>query len=276
MTQDNKQFYVIGHPIKHSKSPIIHTHWFEQYGIDAGYETFEIEPNNFDKDINHLKQNADGWNITLPYKQEMIPTLDKISKTAKEIGAVNTVYKKDDQLCGDNTDIVGIKKSLINHSDVKQWSDKKALIIGAGGAARSACLALKQMGVSSIYITNRTIEKAQNLKEEFDLDAVVNWDEVNDNLSKFDVICQMSSVGLKNETRLPFDFRALKETCICFDAVYNPLETEFLKHANAKGCVTIDGLWMLLYQAAGAFELWFGFEPKIDTLLREKLSKDLL
>ena len=280
MTQSHtKELFVIGNPVKHSKSPLIHTSWFEKYNIDARYQTNEILENKFAADIDTLKKTAFGWNITAPYKKQIIHEIDTLTPNAKALGAVNTVYKDPNgAFIGDNTDVIGVEKSLAHYFLQTQtkptpdfWHDKKALVIGAGGAARAACQALKNMGVHSISITNRTLVTAQELANAFGLHTVIPWEDVNNHLSEFNVICQMSSVGLKNETRLPFDFSKLKQSCICFDAVYNPLETDFLKRARNQGATYIDGLWMLLYQAAAAFEIWFGITPEIDSKLRNKL-----
>lgn len=249
---------LLGHPVDHSLSPEIHNFWIEDDNRKAHYDLIDCPAEALEATVKTLKKEYRGWNITIPHKQSIIPYLDRLSPAAKAIGAVNTVYQKKGQWIGHNTDYLGIIKTLEPYCEQKP---EKALIIGAGGAARACAYALLEMGIKEIAITNRTKTKAEVIANDFTLAEHIDWDKADQNLADYNLICQMSAAGLKGYDNLPFSLKKLSENCICFDAVYNPLETDFLKQAQKAGATPIDGLQMLIYQAAFAYECWFDQYP---------------
>ena len=253
-----KKFCVIGNPIEHSLSPKLHNFWLKKNKIEAIYEKKLIEEEGIPKLIESIrKSEINGANVTVPFKNSVIPFLDGLSSEAKKTNSVNTICIEEDKIVGHNTDIVGFELALryINY-DVKR---KKALIIGAGGVSPSIILALKNMGCENIFLTNRTFEKAEKIKETFNDITIQKWGDI----PEFDIVINATSVGLKNEI-FDLDFHKFGNNKFFYDVIYNPSETNFLKDAKLKGNKTENGRMMFIYQAHQSFALWNTVLPKIN------------
>ena len=250
-----KKYFVIGNPINHSLSPKLHNHWLEQNNINAVYEKIKLEENEIENFILKIKnQEINGCNVTVPFKKTVIPFLDKLSLEAKQTQSVNTITFDDGNLVGHNTDVGGFKKAIKNLDYTLK--DKKILILGAGGVVPSIIFALNKMEVSKITISNRTYDKAYNLKSQFNKIDIVNWGEI----PTFDMIINATSLGLNNET-IDLDTSNIGDGKLFYDVIYNPNETNFLKEGKKLGNQTENGKLMFVYQALEAFKLWHGTEP---------------
>ena len=257
-----KKYFVIGNPIDHSLSPKLQNWWLKENNIDAKYYKIKLEDHevkNFIRDIK--EQKIAGCNVTVPFKRKVIPFLDKLSPEADQTQSVNTITFDDGDLVGHNTDIAGFDSAIkkLNFS-VK---DKKVLILGAGGVVPSLIFALKNMNVEEIVISNRTREKAENLKVLFNNLKILEWG----NLTDFHMVINATSLGLNNET-INLNFSSSGNDKLFYDVIYNPHETQFLKMGKQLGCKTENGKTMFVYQALEAFKLWHRIEPKVnkDTL----------
>ena len=253
-----KKFCVIGNPIEHSLSPKLHNFWLKKNKIEATYEKKLIVKEEIPELIESIrKSEINGANVTVPFKNLVIPFLDGLSSEAKKTNSVNTICIEEDKIVGHNTDIVGFELALryVNY-DVKR---KRALIIGAGGVSPSIILALKNMGCENIFLTNRTFEKAEKIKETFNDITVQKWGDI----PEFDMVINATSVGLNNEN---FDLELNKfgNDKFFYDVIYNPSETKFLKEAKLSGYKTENGRMMFIYQAHQSFALWNKVLPKID------------
>ena len=200
----------------------------------------------------------DGINVTVPFKNEVIPYLDELSLEAKTTQSVNTIYYDKNKIIGHNTDIEGFESSIIDTE--YKIKNKKILILGAGGVVSSIIFALNKMEVSKIFISNRTKEKAEKFKNLFKNIFVIDWGELVD----VDVIINATSIGLNIEDVINLDFSKIGKDKFFYDVIYNPKETNFLKDAKKLGNKTINGKMMFIYQALAAFEIWHGVKPKID------------
>ncbi len=260
-----KWYAVIGDPIAHSLSPFMHETWFEEHGIDASYLPIHAEPFELEKVFHALKTLGNsGFNVTLPHKQAIIPLLDKLDGTAIAMNAVNTVTFDGKHTTGWNTDGEGFVRSLMT---LQPDTASKVLIIGAGGAARGIAFALKKAGFASIIISNRTYRRAEELAEAMGGKAVTLKD-AEMALAEFGIIIQTTSVGLAKDEGLPLSLDNVAAGTLAADIIYNPLETPFLKAAEAQGCRTLNGLGMFVYQGAIAFEKWTGISPNTEKMIR--------
>ena len=253
-----KKYFVIGNPIDHSLSPKLHNHWLKKNNIDAIYDKIKLDENEIKNFIQDIKQQKIiGCNVTVPFKKSVIPFLDKLSLAAEQTQSVNTIVFDDGDLVGHNTDIVGfdtaVKKLNFN------MKGKKILILGAGGVVPSIVFALKNMHVSEIVVSNRTRDKAENLKNLFDNLKVIEWG----NLPNFDVVINATSLGLKNET-INLDFSSVGKNKLFYDVIYNPAQTNFLTKGKELGNLTENGKNMFIYQASEAFKLWHEIDPKVN------------
>ena len=253
-----KKYLVIGNPIEHSLSPLLHNFWLEKYSINATYEKQLVEKNDIEKIINDIKVNkVQGINVTVPFKKMVIPFLDQLSDTAKKTQSVNTIFKKQNKLVGDNTDVYGFSEAIqITNLNL---SNKKALILGAGGVVPSIILALKNMGIFEITLSNRTRKKAEDLKKSFPFLKVINWGEE----IKTDLIINATSVGIKKNEEIKLDTSKLNGQ-LFYDLIYNPPQTKFLENAKRSGKKIENGKSMFIYQAMKAFEIWHSIKPEIN------------
>ena len=259
--------FVAGHPITHSRSPVIHTHWLEQLGLSGTYRKIDTPPDELGALMLRVRRgDFVGGNLTIPLKECALPLVDVLSERAARIGAVNTVWVKDGSLHGDNTDGEGFAANLDAGAPGWDGSGGAALVIGAGGAARAVVDAIVGRSMT-VTVVNRTPERASDLVSALAPGGhAAGLDQLD--ASGFDLIVNTSAVGM-NEEALPIDLRAAKPSCVVTDIVYTPLQTPLLQQARAVGLRTVDGLGMLLHQAAPGFERWFGQRPRVDAALRE-------
>ena len=269
-----KKFGIIGKPIKHSLSPVLHQYWFDKYGIDASYTIIEADDNDLKKIIDKIRnQELTGLNVTLPFKQKIINQTDKIINDAELTGSVNTILLDNDKVIGENTDVFGLQAAYLKEID--NVTKKKALIIGAGGVSPSAILSLQKSGVQEISITNRTREKCIFLKNKFNKLKIIEWEELHEEIKNFDIIINATSLGLKGNKDFNFNFDQTKKNLIYIDTIYNPLETKTLKYLKKMDIKVFNGLDMFIYQGQKAFYLWNKINPEIDEKLIELLVSNL-
>ncbi len=257
-----KKYLVIGNPIKHSLSPKLHNHWIKENKIDATYDKRRLNESDIEEIIEEVKKGKiDGINVTVPFKKSVIPFLDELTSLAKEVQSVNTIFKKDNKIIGDNTDIGGFEKGLkyINY-DLK---NKNVFILGAGGAASSIILALKRLGAAKIILSNRTKEKADDLKKKYTDLEIINWGEIPD----FNMIINATSLGLKSDDQIKLNYTDIGTNKLFYDIIYNPSKTKFLSKAEQFGNKIENGKMMFIYQAQLAFRIWHNILPKIDNKL---------
>ena len=261
-----KKYIVIGNPIEHSLSPKLHSYWFKKYGVDAIYEKVQVLDTELEQVISKIKKGEIyGANVTVPHKSKVIKYLDNLSKDAEKTQSVNTIYKKNGQIYGDNTDTIGFEQSLFeNLSSVK---NKNILILGAGGVTPSVIHVLKKLEVNKISISNRTRENAEKLKENFSNIEVVNWGET----PLADFIINTTSLGLKSNDLINIDYDKIGTNKFYYDVIYKPLKTNFLLEAEKRGNKIENGKLMFVYQAQKAFEIWHNIKPEVN-----KEVKDLL
>jgi len=263
-----KKFLVIGNPIEHSLSPELHNYWIKKNSINAIYEKQKLNEDQLEQHILKVKDNKiDGINVTVPFKKTVIPYLDELSNEAKSTQSVNTIYQKNNKIVGHNTDISGFRASI--EKAEYNLNNKEVLILGAGGVVPSIIFSLIKMNVSKIKISNRTKEKAENLKKLFKDIEIIKWGEI----SNFDMIINATSLGLKKNDNLNLDFSSISKNKFFYDVIYNPGETNFLKIGKELGNKTLNGKLMFIYQAASAFNIWHGQIPKIDENVIKLLDK---
>ena len=262
-----KKYLVIGNPIEHSLSPKLHNYWFEKNDIDANYSKRKIDKNKIQEVILEIRdKKLDGINVTVPFKSDVIPFLDTLSEESKITQSVNTIYIHDDKLIGHNTDIKGFELSLgKTHFNLK---DKKIFILGAGGVVPSIIYALEKSGVSKIIVSNRTKQRAEDLKKNFPNICVVEWG----NQPEFDMIINATSLGLNKKDDIGLDFKDLNKEKLFYDVIYNPKETNFLRTGKSLGCQVCNGKMMFIYQAYEAFKLWHKVKPEINEDLKKFLD----
>jgi len=263
-----KEYLVIGNPIKHSLSPELHNYWIKENGINGIYNKKELNKNDLKEFFFKIKnKEINGVNITVPFKRDVISYVDQLSLEAEKTQSVNTVYLINNKIIGHNTDIDGFELAIKDSNyDVQ---GKKVLVLGAGGVVPSIIFALYKMRVLSVTISNRTKTRAENLKNLFSELEIVDWGEA----SNFDMIINATSIGLKKEDRLNLDFSKFQDSEFFYDVIYNPKETNFLKDGKNLGKKTENGKKMFIYQAAKAFRIWHGIDPKINEQVIGLLDK---
>ena len=263
---------VIGAPISHSKSPRLHGYWLRRYGIKGHYIPMEIASGDLPDVLKTLpKAGFVGLNVTIPHKEHVLSLADVVTDRAALMGAANTLtWRADGKLQADNTDGQGFIDNIRENAPEWSASDGPVAVIGAGGAARAVVAALLEAGAPEIRISNRTKTRAEALRQEFGTKlTVVDWVQAGNMFDGAATVVNASSLGMvgRPEMRLPLD--ALSKDALVTDLVYTPLETGLLSVAKEKGCRTVDGVGMLLYQAAPGFERWFGVRPEIDEEVRQ-------
>ena len=254
-----KKYLVIGNPIEHSQSPQLHNYWIKKNNINGIYEKQLFHKHELKDLIFKVKEKKiNGINITVPFKKEIIPYLDELSPEAKLTGSVNTINLVKEKVVGYNTDITGFEFAI---KDINfDLNKKKVLILGAGGVVSSIIFALNKMRISEVTITNRTREKAENLKDIFRNLKIVDWGVI----PYFDVIINATSLGLHDNENIDLDFSKVGKNKLFYDVIYNPKETNFLKKAKKMGNKTENGKKMFVYQAAAAFKIWHNIQPEIN------------
>jgi shikimate dehydrogenase len=262
---------VIGHPIAHSKSPLLHKHWLRTYGIAGDYVPLHVGEHDLEQVLRALpRMGFVGVNITIPHKVAVMDFVEHISDRAILIGAANTlIFRADGKIHADNTDGYGFIANLKQNAPDWQPAAGPAAVLGAGGAARAVITSLIEMGATEILLSNRTRPKADALKSEFGSKVhVVDWVQAGNMMEEATTVVNTTSLGMTGaaEFRVPLD--GLRPGTVVTDLVYTPLRTRFLAEAEAAGCITVDGLGMLLHQAVPAFERWFGTRPEVDAATR--------
>ena len=272
-----KQYGIIGKPLSHSLSPTLHNFWFRKNNLKANYSLLEIEKNQIRDIINKIKiKELYGINVTVPYKQDVIPYLDLIVNDADKTSSVNTIYlNNENKIVGENTDVYGFEKSFINKIGNENITKKNILILGSGGVTPSIIYALNKINVKKIFVTNRTLQNAENIKKKFPLVEIITWENFFQRTEEMDIIINATSLGMKSG----FDFETLiqkyKPSLIYYDIIYNPLETKMVKNFKENKVRTFNGLEMFLFQAQKSFSLWRKITPIIDEEIKEKITLSL-
>jgi shikimate dehydrogenase len=277
-----KKVAVIGYPVKHSLSPKLHGYWINQYkdelaakGIEAEYGMLEVAPEDLEKTLLGLKDNGYvGCNLTVPHKEAAFEIISKsggkIQMECTLMRAINTISMQEDgKLFGTNTDLWGFLENIA--ASCLNIERDKAVIIGAGGASRAVILALIMRGFREIVITNRTKENAEKVKNDLDginVLKIADWNDRHDILQNANLLVNTTVLGMTGQEELEINLDKLPKDALVTDIVYKPLDTKLLKNARIRGNKVVDGLGMLLYQAQGGFELWFGIKPEVTQDLR--------
>ena len=257
-----KKYLVIGNPIEHSLSPKLHNHWIKENNISAIYDKRQINESSIEKVINEVKnEKIEGINVTVPFKRSVIRFLDQLTPLAEKAQSVNTIFKRDNKIIGENTDIGGFEQGLkhINYN-VK---NKKIFILGAGGVVPSIIIALKKLGASKIILSNRTKEKAEDLKKIYSDLEIIDWGKIID----FDMIINATSVGLNSKDEINLNYNEIGSNKFFYDVIYSPSKTNFLLKAKKFGNKIENGKMMFIYQAQLAFKVWHNVLPKINDKL---------
>lgn len=262
---------VIGWPVSHSLSPRIHGFWLQELGIDGAYVPLAVEPGGIEDAVTGLVAlGFAGANVTVPHKEAVIPIMDELDRTARRLGAVNTIVVEDGRLIGKNSDGYGFLENL--HANATGWwaGTGPAVVLGAGGAARAIVGALLDAGAPEIRILNRTRARAEAIAADFADKKIAagDWNGIAGTLSDAALLVNTTSLGMQGQPSLEIDLGPLPADAVVNDIVYVPLETELLKAAKARGNVAVDGLGMLLHQARLGFTAWFGREPIVSEALR--------
>jgi shikimate dehydrogenase len=269
---------VVGWPIEHSRSPTIHRYWLKQLGILGVYDKFAVRPEEFRQFADTVgKDGFLGANVTAPHKEAAFEACDRRTEVVEALGAVNTLWREDGRLWGDNTDVAGFLANL--DEATPGWDARKglAVIIGAGGAARGIIYALASRGFERIAVFNRTQARAEVLARHFgDSTVALPWDDLATELSEADLLVNASSLGMVGKPQLAVDIGSLPERAVVADAVYVPLRTPLIEAAGARGLRVAEGLGMLLHQAAPAFARWFGARPVVTPALRALVEAEVV
>lgn len=272
--KDKKNFLVIGNPIKHSLSPVLHNYWFRANRINCEYKKLKTTQSSIKKILNKVrKREIEGINVTIPFKNNVIKYLDILKGDALKTSSVNTVYLNKKELVGDNTDVYGFYSGILKKVKARI---KTAGIIGAGGVTSSIILALIQKGVKKIYITNRTFSKLKVFKKKFKkIVRPIKWDDRYKVFGEVQILINVTSLGMLGQGDLKFDFNIFDKKVNVVDIVYNPENTRFLREARMKGHKTFTGLDMFIYQARKAFYIWNKINPKITKDIYKKLRSKI-
>ncbi|HBF30109.1 shikimate dehydrogenase [Rhizobium sp.] len=270
--------FVVGYPIKHSRSPLIHGYWLKRHGIAGTYEKIPVDPVNFAEFIAVLKSKDSGYlggNVTIPHKESAYQLADRPDALSTELGAANTLWMEDGQLHATNTDGYGFVANLDQQH--AGWDNVEcAVVLGAGGASRSIIQAIRDRGVKTIHVANRTVERALDLAKRFGPNVHGHGlDALNEVLAGAGLFVNTSSLGMEGQPFPPIAWEKLTPGAVVTDIVYVPLETELLVRAREAGFATVDGLGMLLHQAVPGFEKWYGIKPEVSDELRQLIVADL-
>ncbi len=273
-----KRACVIGWPVEHSRSPVIHRHWLERYGLEGAYEKEAVRPEDLETFLQALSQAGYvGANVTLPHKEAALRAADIADDAARAIGAANTLWlDTDSNLNASNTDAFGFMTNL--EAEAPDWRPARghALVLGAGGAARAILYGLLAAGVPRIVLANRTREKAEALAHAFGPKVeAIDWDDRTSALAGCRLLVNTTSLGMTGQPPLEIDLSAMPAGGVVSDIVYVPLETPLLGAARERGLATVDGLGMLLHQAVPGFERWFGVRPAVTPELRARVLATL-
>ena len=265
---------VLGSPVAHSKSPILHGFWLEKSGTKGHYIPIDVMTKDLETVLQAMpSMGFVGANVTLPHKEKVLSIADHISDRAALIGAANTlVFQADGKIYADNTDGYGFIENIRQYAPTWKASGGQALVLGAGGAARAVVSALIEAGVPEVLIANRTRSRAEQIQSDFGARVnVVEWVKIGTEIQYAHTLVNTTSLGMTGKPEMNISLDGLKPETLVTDLVYTPLETEFLKAARNKGCTVVDGLGMLIHQAVPGFERWFGHKPTVDQTVRDIL-----
>ncbi len=267
---------VLGYPLSHTLSPMIHNYWLSNYELNGTYEKVEVSPKNlsdfFSKNILQYR----GLNVTIPHKVDVFNYMDEVSDSAKVIGAINCITVSDNKLIGSNTDADGFMQGLVNAHSSINFENKNALVIGAGGASRAIIHALQMKSVKNISVTNRSHDRLQSLKQIFDDKiSIIDWVSIYEEIKNFNLIINCTSLGMLGKDDIKFDLSYQKEKSLVVDLVYNPLETGFIVEARRNHHDYLNGIPMLLNQAALSWVRWLGINPRITDELISNISNSI-
>ena len=279
MAETGPRAFITGHPVTHSRSPMIHGHWLQHYGLAGSYERAPATPEEFSAFIAALRDGSSGFvggNVTIPHKEAAFALADQVDGTGRLIGAVNTLWRDGKSVRATNTDAYGFAANLDAASP--GWDrGRTALVLGAGGASRAVLYSLIERGFAEIRLLNRTPERARELADRFGAAVrAVPFGELQASLSGADLFVNTTSLGMGDAPAPQLDFSVMANGAVVTDIVYVPLETPFLAMARAAGLKTVDGLGMLLHQAVPGFEIWFGRRPQVTAELRGLVERDVV
>jgi|TARA_B110000914_G_C15472746_1_gene451490 shikimate dehydrogenase len=272
-----KKFGIIGKPLSHSLSPILHSFWYKKYKITANYSLIEVEIKEIKGIIEKIRRGElQGINVTVPYKQAVIPFLDTIVDEAKETLSVNTIaLSEEGKLVGSNTDVYGFEQGFINKLRTQNLKYNKIFILGAGGVTPSIIYALKKKGFENIFIGNRTLKKAEDIKKKFPFIEIIEWENIEIEAENMDIMINSTSLGLKGGDDFKQEFKNIKQNLIYYDVVYNPEETMMLSKLKKRNIQTFNGLEMFIYQGQKSFSLWNKVNPELNEDLRQTIMSEL-
>lgn len=274
--------FVVGHPIKHSRSPLIHGYWIDRYGLEGTYERIDVAPVDFWEFLKSFASRGfAGGNVTIPHKEVAFAAVDRRTERAERVRAVNTLWVEDGVLWGDNTDVTGFMAHL-DASLGTGWDEAvdTALVLGAGGAARAVVAGLQDRSLRRILVANRTLAKAEELAGDLrgaapvDIEAIA-WERIPQAVPRAQLLVNTTSLGMAGQPPLDIDLALAPAGAAVADIVYVPLQTPLLAAAAARGLRTVDGLGMLLHQAAPGFRRWFGVMPEVTPELRALIVADI-
>lgn len=268
--------FVCGHPVAHSRSPLIHGYWLREIGLAGSYERIDVVPEAFPAFLSRLPGGVyAGGNVTIPHKEVAFALVERHDAAAETIQAVNTLWIEKGKVVGGNTDAYGFAANLDDGAPA--WRNAaSATLLGAGGAARAVVHALRQAGIAQVRIVNRTLARAEELAAGFGGGVSAHaWAESGELLPSTDILINTTSLGMPGQPEMDVDLAALQDSAIVTDIVYVPLMTPLLRQAQARGLQTVDGLGMLLHQAVDGFEHWFGVRPAVSAGLRAAVIDDL-
>jgi shikimate dehydrogenase len=274
--------FVVGHPIKHSRSPLIHGHWLKRYGLDGSYERIDVAPGDFGDFLKGFRDRGfAGGNVTIPHKEAAFAGVDRRTERAERLGAVNTLWCENGILWGDNTDVLGFMAHL-DESLGTGWEQAvdTALVLGAGGAARAVAAGLQDRPLKRIFVANRTLSKAEDLVRDLRPGSPVAletsaWEALGRVVPHAQLIVNTTSLGMTGQPPLTLDLTRASRNAVVADIVYVPLQTPLLAAAAAQDLRTVDGLGMLLHQAVPGFQRWFGVRPEVTPELRALILADI-
>jgi shikimate dehydrogenase len=268
---------VIGWPVGHSRSPLIHNYWIKQHGLDAEYRREAVPPEQFKDFITHLAARGYvGANVTVPHKEAAL-AMSEPDERARAVGAVNTLWLDGGRLRSTNTDVEGFLGNLDATAPGWDRGLQSALVLGAGGAARAVVFGLLERGIGRILLVNRTAERAAALRTQFgDRVVLARWGDLDELMAEARLLANTTSLGMAGQPPLMIDLTRLPADAVVSDLVYAPLETALLAAARSRGLRAVDGLGMLLHQAGGGFQRWFGMRPQVTEALRAQVEADLI
>jgi len=272
-----KRACVIGWPVSHSRSPMIHNYWLKRYGIDGSYVRQAVPPDEVEVFLRALREKGfAGCNVTLPHKEAAFAAAADTRAAARAAGAANTLWFESDRLVADNSDSAGFLNNLYASIPGLDLAGSTVSVLGAGGAARGIVFALLEAGVATVRVFNRTRLRADALAAYFGGKVEArDWSERADRSRDASLLVNCTSLGMHGGEPLAMDVSALGAGCVVADIVYVPLETPLLVAARARSLATVDGLGMLLHQAVPGFERWFGVRPEVTRELRALVVRDI-